>query len=212
MRVGAVAFTIAAIVTMAAAGSVLAQQTVSQAGMSISAQSIEISRATSRIIAIGNVHVEASNKAVKTYFAADAAKMVVTLFANPGTKGALNGLAAVKSAVFSGPVKMLYTAPKPVKDEATGKTTEVDTKTEARADSVTFDGPAGLAYLTGSVKITEEDPSMFAVPAVMTGEKATINLGRLDRGEQPDFKIETPNGVSRIEVTPNRKLEAPKKK
>ena len=188
----------------------LAERNFDQAGVSIAAQTIRLSRVTNRIEAVGSVHLEAVNKSAKTSFTADAQRVVVTVFSSAGAKGALRGLDSIKSAQFDGPVKMVYTAPKPVLDKAGKEQAEVMTTTTATADSATFDGNEGIAYLVGHVKIIQDDPSMWAEPAVMTGEKASINLKRAPGAEDYDFKIESTTSPSRIEVVPKAEAKAAK--
>ena len=156
----------------------------------------------SRIEAVGGVHIEAVNKPAKTTLIADADKMVVVRFSDPKKTGVLQGLDSIKSAVFTGSVKMVFVGPKRPAGKSDSKAEAVMTTTTATADSVTFDGASGIATLTGHVKIIQEDPSMWAEPAVMTGDKASINLGKAPGTEDFDFRIESTTGPSRIEVVP----------
>ena len=162
----------------------------------------------SRIEAVGGVHIEAVNKPAKTSLVADSDKLTVIRFTDPKTKGTLQGLDSIKRAEFVGPVKMVYVAPKPVPDISGKMISEVMTKIEATADNAVFDGVTGIACLTGHVKIIQDDPSLFSAPAVMTGDKALINLKRAPGAEDYDFKIESITGPSKIEVVP--KAEAVK--
>jgi hypothetical protein len=193
-------------------GPALCQQSYSRTGVSVQAKpGGEITWWKSgRISGLGGVHIEAVNKAARTNLVADANEVNVVYFTGTKTKGAVSGLDSIKSAEFSGSVKMVFTAPKPVKDDTGKQTGEVMTTTQATADNVTFDGATGIARLTGHVKIIQDDPSMWAEPAVMTGDKASINLKRAPGAEDYDFKIESTTCPSRIEVVPKAREESAK--
>jgi len=187
---------------------VACQQSFSQLGVSMQTQKggqITWSVRSGRIEGVGGVHIEAVNKAAKTSLVADAQKMVVNLLVGTASKSALQGMDSIKSAQFDGPVKMVYVSPKPILDGSGKIVGEVITTTTATADSATFDGTQGIATLTGHVKIIQDDPSMWAEPAVMITEKASINLKRAPGAEDYDFKLESTTGPSRIEVVPKAK-------
>jgi lipopolysaccharide assembly outer membrane protein LptD (OstA) len=191
------------------AGQAGTQQTRRQGDILISAHTIQVSR-TTKFVATGKVHIEVANKAAKTFFGADASQVTVVLFAASGT--ALHGMDAVKSAVFDGPVKMVNSTPKTFVDKTTHKESEVMTKSVLTSDNASYDGSKGLAYATGNVRIEHSDPSVSDSPAVMNGDKATINLLHAPGSEDFDFRVESSPGVSTIEVTPKADEGAAKKK
>jgi len=81
----------------------------------------------------------------------------------------------------------------------------VISKTTATADSADFDGATNLAHLVGNVKITNDNPALFAEPAVMVGDKATVNLAPNPGPDDFRFRVESSPGVSSITVTPKAK-------
>ncbi|MEN6582475.1 MAG: hypothetical protein ABFD54_08495, partial [Armatimonadota bacterium] len=143
-------------------------------------------------------HVKTIDKVTGTSFEASAAKIVASLFSAPGTKTKTPGLGAIKSADLTGPVTIIYSAV----DQSGSKTV-----TTATADSATYDGIERVAHLTGNVKIVSDNPALFDEPAVMTGDVATVDL---KSAAGPAIKIESTNGLSRIEATP--KKQEPQKK
>ena len=166
--------------------------------MSISASTIDIG--SSKIVARGNAYVKSADKLTNRIFEACAGSITVTLFSAPGAKGGPAGLDLIKSADFSGPVKLVYT----LTEQGT------PTKTIALADQATYNGTDKIAYLLGNVKITNENPSIFDAPAVMTGDKATINLKRMLGPDEFRFRVESTSGVSRIEATTKTKDDGKK--
>lgn len=77
--------------------------------------------------------------------------------------------------------------------------------TEATASKINVDW-AGTkeATLIGGVRIASTDPSMFIGPAVVTADRAVVNLkpdSQLAEGEQR-LRIESTTGTSKIEFTP----------
>lgn len=164
--------------------------------VAISASTIDFG--TSKITARGNVHLTADDNTAKTHLVADANKMVVEF--TPASSKKV-GAQMVKSAELTGPVKMIY---------ITKGTSDQVVKTTANADNATYSGTDQMAHLNGNVKITQDDPAVFAQPAVLTGEKASVNL---KPGLGPDdvrFRIETPDGTSKIEATPKEKASQAK--
>jgi lipopolysaccharide export system protein LptA len=162
-----------------------------------------------KLVATGKAHIHWVDAPKKTTMDADAEKMVVTTMpeqtapAAPakGAKAAKSARMTIKSAVLTGPVKLIY-----VMTDANGKSTIT-----ANADNADFDGKANLAHLTGNVRIVNDNPAMFSAPASMTGDKATLNL----KPSGPDdfrFRVESSPGVSNITVTPKAKPEADKNK
>lgn len=81
--------------------------------------------------------------------------------------------------------------------------TGVRTTTTITGDKATYDGLTQMAYVTGNVKMISDNPTMFQSPAVMTGDKATINLKPNIGPDDARFSIESSPGLSRIEVTPS---------
>lgn len=147
-----------------------------------------------RFAITGRAHIESVDQATQTTFSADAAKITVQFLTGKPKAGAA-GMSLVKSGDFAGPVKMVYTV----------KTNGVTTKTVATADAGTYSGKDQMACLTGNVKITSEDPSKFESPAVLTGDKATINLSPTMGPDDYRFRVESSPGVSTIVVTPKAK-------
>ncbi|MGC8861189.1 MAG: hypothetical protein ACP5R5_00265 [Armatimonadota bacterium] len=181
------------------------RQSFSRTGVSIQTRPggvITLFDSLSRVEAVGGVHIEAVNKPARTTLVADADKMTVVRFSDPKKAGALQGMDSIKSAMFTGSVKLVFTGPKRVGAGSGESAREVMTTTTATADSAGFDGTTGIVTLTGHVKIIQDDPSMWAEPAVMTGDKAMINLRRKPGTEDFDFRIESTTGPSRIEVVP----------
>ncbi|MCE5314137.1 MAG: hypothetical protein ABFD49_07750 [Armatimonadota bacterium] len=148
---------------------------------------------TFKIVADKNVYFKTIDQAAGTFLEAESSKLTVLTMPSAGTTG------SVKSAELSGPVKLVYTTCDP-------KTNARSTMT-ATSDSATYDGVTQVAYLIGNVKIVNDNPTLFAQPAVMTGDKATINL---KPGAGTEFRVESSPGLSRIEATPKNQ-EATKK-
>ncbi|MDH7601869.1 MAG: LptA/OstA family protein [Armatimonadota bacterium] len=184
-----------------------AAQGYERAGVSIEAKTIKLSRTMNRIEASGDVHLSASNPAAKVRLSAEARRVTVTLSSAPGTSGSVRGLDSIKQADFDGPVKMVYTAPKSITDQAGNKTGEVLVTTTVTADRAAYDGVQGVATLSGNVRIVQDDPSVFAEPVVMTGDKASINLKRGQEAGDYDFKIESTGKPSRIEIVPKQQAK-----
>lgn len=159
---------------------------------SINASASEISIRTSSVILNGSAHVISQDKVTKNSFDAVAEKMIVNFYSGSG-KGKVSGLAAVKSAVMDGPVKIVYT-----EVDASGNTV----KTTATADSATYDGSDQMAHLVGNVRIVNENPAEFEEPAVMTGDMATVNLKPNLGPDDLRFKVESTPGLSSIQITP----------
>lgn len=180
----------AAVVAVLAAGAVAFGATYASPDSSVVVTASAIELAQNRVVATGRARVVAADKAAGTKLEADAAKIQVVFLGDPGARP---GIGSVKNAEMAGPVKMVYTSARPG---------EAVTTVSASADSASYDGKTGVAKLTGNVKITSDDPSRFATPAVMTGDVASVNL-RADLGpEDFRFRLESSPGVSRIEVTP----------
>lgn len=195
---------IALIATASFAAAPKAAPTFSYGGLSARGNAIEFHTDTAtnqldRITITGNAHVESKDKAAQTTFSADSSKITVHFFTEK-PKAGTQGIALVKNGDFTGPVKMVYTA------IANGAMT----KTIATADSATFTGEDQLAKLSGNVKITQEDPAHFEVPAVMNGDQATVNLNRTLAPDGFRFRIESTPGMSTMTVTPKAKTEAKK--
>ncbi|OFX17605.1 MAG: hypothetical protein A2Z18_10320 [Armatimonadetes bacterium RBG_16_58_9] len=150
----------------------------------------------------GNAHFKDVNTTTNSTLEAFAREITITLFQKPSSKGAATGF--IRSAEFAGPVKISQTSWKAVEDETTGQKTNVETAMEATADQARYDGAKKMAYLTGNVRATYTDPSLFQGPATLTGDEATINL---DPNLGPDdlrFAIRSKPGVSRLTVAPNK--------
>lgn len=181
-----------------------AAQNFERAGVYIEAGTIKLSRTVNRIEASGDVHLLALDPTAGVRLSAEAKKVTVTLFTTSNQKAPVRGLESIKAAEFEGPVKLVYRAPKTVADESGNKVSEVNVTTTATATRASFDGVQGVVTLAGNVKITQEDPSIFAEPAVMTGDRAFINV-KPSQGERDyDFKIESVEKPSRIEIVPKR--------
>jgi lipopolysaccharide export system protein LptA len=150
------------------------------------------------LLASGKAHVRFADPVAKASLEADADKITVVVGSSKSgktAKGAIGG-AALKSATLAGPVTMVYTFP----DSGGGIS-----KITATADNADFDGATNMAHLTGHVKIVNENPAIFAEPAVMVGDKATVNLSPNPGPEDFRFRVESSPGVSTITVTPKPK-------
>lgn len=165
--------------------------TSSDGTFSLSAKSVEIYSA--RLVASGNAHVKWLDRANKTTLDANAEKITVTTMQAPkGDKNA-KSTTVVKTATLLGPTRMVYTFV-----DASGPS-----KVTATADNADYDGATNLAHLTGNVRISNENPALFAEPATMTGDSAVVNLK-----PGPDdfrFRIESSPGMSTITATPQPK-------
>jgi lipopolysaccharide export system protein LptA len=149
-------------------------------------------RADNAIVASGQAHLRYSDPAAKTTLDAYAEKMtIVTEAVKPSRGGSI-----VKSASMAGPVKIVSTFP-----DSSGAISTVT----ATADSADYDGATNIAHLAGNVKIVNENPAIFAEPAVMVGDKATVNLSPNVRPEDFRFRVESSPGLSTITVTPKPK-------
>ena len=195
LRAAALALMIALV---AAAPGLAVTYKSSDGTMTLNANQIDI--LAHGFVATGNARIHYMDPAKKTTMDANAKKMVVTMMneqpaaaAAPAkdAKKAKTASMAIKSAVLTGPVKMVY-----VSTDANGKST-----VNASADNADFDGLSNLAHLIGNVKITNDNPAMFSAPATMSGDKATLNL----KPSGPDdfrFRVESSPGTSEITVTP----------
>jgi len=157
----------------------------------------DIGYGTGRVIATGSAYVKQVDKIKKTTFEAYAAKIVVIFAETPVASAGVNKT-SIKSADLSGPVKLIYVTVDPK---------GVTSKVTSTADNANYDGKSQLAYLKGHVNITNENSSLFDTPAVMTGDKATVNL---DPNLGPDdirFKVESAPGLSTITATPKAKTQ-----
>lgn len=196
MRIRSTALLIVVVLVAAIGFGIASAETQSYRGVAVSASTIDMYPTSNKIVASGKAHIEADDKAAKTSFEADASKITVILTSQTDTKVKdKSGLSAVKSAELAGPVKMTYITVEP---------TGVTTKTTATADKATFDGVEKMARLEGSVKVINDNPAVFDEPAVMTGDRALINLNPILGPNDFRFRIESSPGVSRIEATPRK--------
>jgi lipopolysaccharide export system protein LptA len=164
--------------------------------LQLSAATIDVK--ANAFVAVGKAHVRFADPVAKTSLEADADKITVVVSSTQGgktVKGAIGGT-SIKSATLAGPVKMVYTFP-----DSSGSISKVT----ATADNADFDGATNMAHLTGHVKIVNENPAIFAEPAVMVGDKATVNLSPDLTPEDFRFRVESSPGVSTITVTPKPK-------
>lgn len=152
----------------------------------------------SKLVAMGKAHVHSSDPVAKTTLEADAEKIVVILGTAKDKKAAKGVVAgtSISRADLSGPVKMVY-----MFHDTNGGLAKVT----ATADNADFDGATNLAHLVGDVKIVSENPSLFSEPAVMAGDKATVNLTPNPGPDAFRFRVESSPGVSSITVTPKVK-------
>lgn len=180
---------------VAAAGGSAGAATYRSPDGSIVLEAAQISYSPGKVTGSGKVHVTSTDKAAGTNLEADASKIVVT-FASPlsGKRGL--GVGLIKEAQLAGPVRLVYAANQPG---------GVRTATTATCDGATFSGAQQLAHLDGNVRIVHDDPSLFDQPAVMTGDKATVNLKSVLGPDEVRFRIESSPGASRIELTPKPK-------
>lgn len=168
----------------------------------ISAASIDVGSSFAQYVLTGQAHVKTFNKTTKTNMDASADKIIANLFATPGDKNAKSNQGVIKSAELIGSPKLIYQT----LDPDTGK---IVTST-ATSKAATFDGKQQIAYLEGNVRVENENPALFQGPAIITGDKVTVNL-RPDIGpNEPRFKIESNEGISKIEAIAKPKEEAQK--
>lgn len=163
--------------------------------LSVSARTIDVNARADTFVATGKAHVSVKNPVARTSLAADAEKITVVVGsikdAKPG-KSAVAGT-SLKSATLAGPVTMVYTFP----NSAGGVS-----KITATADNADYDAESDIAHLIGHVKIVNDDPALFAEPAVMTGDRATVNLSPNPSPDSFRFRVESSPGMSTITVTP----------
>lgn len=173
--------------------------------LKLSAGRIDIG--TNRLVAVGNAHIHYFDSIKKTTMDADAAKILVTTMQQQpvAPKATVKGAkapratTAVKTAVLSGPVKMIY-----ITVDSSGKATIT-----ANADNADYDGITNLAHLTGDVKIVNDNPTLFSAPATMSGDVATLNL----KPSGPDdfrFRVESSPGTAAVTVTPKPQKQGEK--
>ncbi len=158
----------------------------------VSARAIDMK--ADALVASGKAHVHYADSVAKSILEVDAEKITVVIAKKSATNS--NSKTALKSAVLAGPVKLVYTSP-----DSNGSISKIT----ATADCADFDGVTNLAHLTGNVKIVSVNPSMFVEPAVMVGDKATVNLMPNPGPDDFRFRIESSPGVSTITVTPKPK-------
>lgn len=158
------------------------------------------------LVADGKVHLHYASTDAKTTLEADADKIVAVLIQRKKSAKGATGVgstksvtSAIKSATLTGPVTMVCTFP----DEKNGAITKIT----ATADDADFDGATNVAHLTGHVKIVSENPAIFDGPAVMVGDKATVNLTPNLGPDQFRFRVESTSGLSTITATPKAKEE-----
>lgn len=145
------------------------------------------------IILQDNAYLKSIDNTTKAVMEARGSRVVLKLApAEPNTTNAQFN--ALQSAEITGPVTIINTTVQPT---GTSKTT-------ATADKAIYSGTDQIARLAGSVKIVQEDP-MFAKPAVVTGETAMVNLNPSPGPDDITVQVDTPDGVSRVEVTPKPK-------
>lgn len=147
-----------------------------------------------KLVAAGSAHIRSHDAVTKTTLDAYATKIVVSVARVPKGKTGT----PIKSAELTGPVKMVYVAVDP---------SGVMSKTVATADNADFDGTANVAHLVGHVQITNENPALFYQPAVMCGDRATVNLSPNLGPDDVRFRVESSPGTSSITVTPKPKEE-----
>jgi hypothetical protein len=183
----------------------------------LKAESIRVNDVQGVAVASGRAHIWCSDPAKKATLEADAAKIVVVR--NPtqspkAAKAAGGGLSAklsIKSAVLTGPVRLVYSGPaKLIQSGPDAKLVHPGpdasgtmVKVTATADNADFDGIANVAHLVGNVKIISENPALDAAPTVMTGDRATVNLTR-DLGPD-DFRFSFEGSPAAITATPKPK-------
>jgi len=147
---------------------------------------------TTRVVARGKALVKATDKAMKSGFQAEAARITVELApgALTGSKGSQADL--IKDATFVGPVKIVHFSV---------TSAGVTVKTTATADRADYNGADKLLVLDGNVKIVQDNPEIFQEPAVATGEKAQVSIKPNLGPDEFRFRVESASEPSRIEVT-----------
>jgi len=175
-------------------------------GGTIAIQCVEIEGiGTDRIVLRDSARTKLFDKAGALVFDAQADKIIVTFFTNAGKNTEKANAMIVKSAELVGSPKIVYTS----KDATTG----VVMTTTATSRAATFDGTEQAAYLTGDVKIVNENPALFEGPAVMTGDEAMVNLKSPLGPDDVRFRIRSnPPGLSKIQASPKPREGADKKK
>ena len=191
MRTLLVVFAVFCLVTQAFAAPAASKVQSKDGALRLEARTI--SGSENKFIASGNARLYTKDEANKTTLEVDASKIDLTV----GQQNAKNKSGMIiQSAELTGPVKMNYCV---IDDNG------VPTKTIATADSATFDGASQVINLSGNVKITYDNPTIFAEPAVMAGDKAVIHTApNLDKN-QIRFSVESTNGLSTITAVPKEK-------
>jgi lipopolysaccharide export system protein LptA len=150
-----------------------------------------------RLVATGKAHVWRHDPIAKTSLEASAERIVVIIAPSKDGKVAKGTAAAsIKTANLFGPVTMIYLGP-----DSSGNPTKIT----ACADNADFDGATSLAHLVGNVKLTSENPALFSEPAVMSGDKATVNVCPNVGPDGFRFRVESSPGVSTVTVAPKPK-------
>lgn len=165
--------------------------------LSVSARVIDVNAKADTFVASGKAHVSFKDPVAKTSLVADAEKITVVIGSIKNAKSG-KGVAgtSLRSATLEGPVTMVYT----FTNSAGGVS-----KITGTADNADYDGESQIAHLNGHVKIVNDDPSLFAQPAVMTGDRAAVNLAPNPSPDGFRFRVESSPGMSTITVTPKPK-------
>lgn len=153
----------------------------------VSANTISVTQSGSIIIA-GNVNVKSVDKATKAVMEAKGSKIQLKF---APTKSKDVQFDSLESAEITGPATMIYTTTQPAGT----------TKTTATAEKALYSGSDMMAYLTGGVKVVQEDPA-YTTPTVITGENASVNLNPTPGPDDVAVKMQTPSGLSKIEAAP----------
>ncbi len=191
MRTLLVVFAVFCLVTQAFAAPAASKVQSKDGAFRLEAKTI--SGGENRFVASGSARLYTKDEANKTTLEVDAQKIILTVGQQTAkNKSGMN----IQSAELTGPVKMNYC----VTDD-----NGIPTKTIATADSASFDGATQVINLFGNVKITYDNPAIFAEPAVMAGDKAIIHTApNLDK-HQIRFSVESTNGLSTVTAVPKEK-------
>ncbi len=192
---------------IACASGALAATTTSRLGdgrtLVVSAAVIDgIGISSTKLVLTGKAHVKLFDKAAGSTLDASADKIVVLIGA--ASKDRTKAISSIRSAELVGSPQIVHET----KDPDTGR----QMKTTATSTTVSYDGSTETVYLKGSVKITNENPSLFDGPAEMTGDEASIRVSSNLGPEDTRFRISSSPGVSTIIATPKSKKETQPKK
>jgi hypothetical protein len=157
----------------------------------------EIEFTSSGVTARGGAHMERVDPKTKDKMVADCGTIVIIL----ARKAASNQADSIKQAEMKSNVRLKYSS-----TDSSGSKWNAD----STSDNAVYTTSDQLARLTGKVVIHYTNPALFDGPAVVTGDKATVNTKPTLAEGEARFRIESAPGLSRVEVTPKRESEETK--